>query len=176
MVPFLAAAIPILLEAAPNLIRIFGTGEQAEKNAKAAETVAALAKQVTNEVTIEGAATKIQTNPEYKDLFNNAIQENWYSLVEAGDGGIASARAANDMYLKPESQSFLKSPAFWISNTMMSMVFMLLVDVFYVHPNTYDGNLKVQIVTALLVIIGMVSSYWLGTSASSARKTELMSK
>ena len=59
---------------------------------------------------------------------------------------------------------------------MMSMVFMLLIDVFYVHPDGYDGNLKTQIVTAVLLIIGMVAGYWLGTSAGSERKTELMNR
>lgn len=32
------------------------------------------------------------------------------------------------------------------------------------------------LIAFLLLIISMVSSYWLGTSASSQRKTELMSK
>jgi muramidase (phage lysozyme) len=176
MAPFLAAAIPILMEAAPALIRVFGKGEQTEKNAVTAEKVVAIAKQVTGQLTIEGAATKIQTDPEYTTKFNSAIQDNWYELVESGGGGIAAARAANDVYLKPDALPFWKAPAFWISNMMMSMVFMLLSDVFYVHPERYDGNLQVQVVTALLLIIGMVSSYWLGTSASSARKTELMGK
>jgi len=176
MAPFLAAAIPILMEAAPTLIRIFGNGEQSEKNAVAAEKVVAIAKKVTGEITIEEAATKIQTEPEYTSKFNTAIQADWYELVESGGGGIAAARAANDVYLKPDTQPFWKAPAFWVSNMMMSMVFMLLSDVFYVHPERYDGNLQVQVVTALLLIIGMVSSYWLGTSASSARKTELMGK
>jgi muramidase (phage lysozyme) len=176
MAPFLAAAIPILMEAAPDLIRVFGKGEQSEKNAVAAEKVAAIAKQVTGEFTIEAATQTIQSNPEYTNKFKDAIQSEWYELVEAGGGGIAAARVANDAYLKPDAKDFWKAPAFWVSNTLMSMVFMLLVDVFYVHPERYDGNLQVQVVTALLLIIGMVSSYWLGTSASSQRKTELMNK
>ena len=176
MVPFVAAALPLLIEAAPALIRLFGTGEQSEKNAKAAEAVAELAKQVTGEPTIEGAATKIQADPESAEQFNSAIQSHWYELVESGGGGIAGARKANEVYLRQDAMAFWKTPAFWISAILMSMVFMLLVDVFYVHPERYDGNLQTQVVTALLLIIGMVSSYWLGTSASSQRKTELMSK
>ena len=81
-----------------------------------------------------------------------------------------------EAYLRQDALAFWKTPAFWISAILMSMVFMLLVDVFYVHPERYDGNLQTQVVTALLLIISMVSSYWLGTSASSQRKTELMSK
>ena len=47
MAPFVMAAIPALIEAAPALIRLFGKGEQSETNAKAAEAVAAIAKEVT---------------------------------------------------------------------------------------------------------------------------------
>lgn len=176
MAPFIAAAIPALMSAAPSLIRLFGNSEQAERNAKAAEAVAEIAKQVTGEPTIEGASIKLQADQESADKFNDAIQSNWFELAEAGGGGIAGARKANEAYLRPDAMAFWKTPAFWISAILMSMVFMLLVDVFYVHPERYDGNLQTQVVTALLLIIGMVSSYWLGTSASSQRKTEIMSK
>jgi len=50
---------------------------------------------------------------------------------------------------------------------------MLLVDVFYVHPENYSGDLRTQIVTAVLLIIGIAGGYWLGTSYSSARKTDI---
>ena len=176
MVPFVAAALPLLIEAAPALIRIFGGGEQSEKNAKAAEAVAELAKQVTGEPTIEGAAAKIQADPESAEKFNAAIQSNWYELVESGGGGIAGARKANESYLTTGAQPFWMAPVFWISSVLFIMVFMLLTDMFYVHPDSYDGNLRTQVVTAVLMIIGIVSSYWLGTSASSVRKTELMGK
>lgn len=176
MVPFLAAALPLLTQAAPALIRLFGNGEQSEKNAKAAELVGELAKQVTGEPTLEGAVTKIQSDADASTRFNEAVQDAWYELVESGGGGIDGARKANAAYLAPEAQPFWKAPAFWISAVMFVMVFMLLVDVFYVHPEVYDGNLRTQVVTAVLMIISIVSAYWLGTSAGSQRKTELMGK
>jgi hypothetical protein len=50
------------------------------------------------------------------------------------------------------------------------------VDVFFVHPSAYDGNLRTQIVTGLLAVILMVGGYWLGTSASSAKKDEALAR
>ena len=177
MAPFVLAAIPSLISAAPSLIRLFGNGEQSEKNAKAAEIAVEIAKTVTNQQTAEGAVSAIQQQPELAQTYAKAVEAQWYMLVgEAGGGGIAGARQENLEYLRPEAKPFWLAPAFWISLIMMSMVFMLLVDVFYVHPEGYDGNLKTQIVTAVLLIISMVAGYWLGTSAGSERKTELMSR
>ena len=53
------------------------------------------------------------------------------------------------------------------------MPFMLLADVFYVHPDNYVGDIRTQIITGLLAVIMMVGGYWIGTSASSQRKDEL---
>ena len=39
MAPFIAAALPALVQAIPELIRSFGKGEVTERNAKAAEAV-----------------------------------------------------------------------------------------------------------------------------------------
>lgn len=50
---------------------------------------------------------------------------------------------------------------------------MLLLDVFFVHPEAYVGELRTQVVTGLLMIISMVGGYWIGTSYSSMRKTEI---
>ena len=177
MAPFIAAALPSLISAAPSLIRLFGNGEQSEKNAKAAEIAVEIAKAVTAQPTAEGAVAALAAKPDLAHDYNKAVEAQWYMLVgEAGGGGIAGAREANKEYLRPEAKPFWLAPAFWISLILLTMVFMLLVDVFYVHPDGYDGNLKTQIVTAVLLVIGMVSGYWLGTSAGSERKTELMSK
>jgi len=69
MVPFVAAALPALINAAPALIRLFGKGDQSEKNAKAAETVAAIAKEITSQPTVEGAVNAIESDPVQAQAF-----------------------------------------------------------------------------------------------------------
>ena len=52
------------------------------------------------------------------------------------------------------------------------MPFMLLGDVFYVHPENYtDTNLKTQIVTGVLAVIMVVSScvWWWLVAISASR-------
>lgn len=81
MAPFVQAALPMLIEAAPALIRIFGNGEQSEKNAKAMELAANIAKEVTAQPTIEGAANAIQTDPQAAAAYREAIHQRWGDLV-----------------------------------------------------------------------------------------------
>jgi len=64
------------------------------------------------------------------------------------------------------------NPAFVVSMLLMLFPLMLAVDVFYVHPESYSGELRVQIVTAILAVIAMTGGYWIGTSFSSAKKDE----
>jgi putative chitinase len=81
MLPFVAAAIPALLEAAPALIRIFGHSPQAEKNAKAAEVVAEIARQATGEATVEGAVAAIQADPAKAAAYREAVHLSMNELV-----------------------------------------------------------------------------------------------
>jgi putative chitinase len=81
MAPFIAAAIPSLIQAAPALIRIFGDSPAAERNAKAAEVVASLAQEVTAEATVEGAVRAIEFDPAKAAAFREAVHENIAQLL-----------------------------------------------------------------------------------------------
>jgi muramidase (phage lysozyme) len=81
VLPFVAAALPALLEAAPALIRIFGHSPQAEKNAKAAEVVAEIARQATGEATVEGAVAAIQGDPAKAAAYREAVHLSMSELV-----------------------------------------------------------------------------------------------
>ena len=78
MAPFVLAALPSLIQAAPSLIRLFGHGEQAEKNAKAAEIAVEIAKSVTDQTTAEGAVAAIQADPELSSSYAKAVEAQWY--------------------------------------------------------------------------------------------------
>lgn len=81
MLPFIAAAIPALIQAAPSLIRIFGESPQSEKNAKAAELVAEIAKTATGQPTTEGAVHAIESDPAQAAAYREAIHQNMGELV-----------------------------------------------------------------------------------------------
>ncbi len=101
-----------------------------------------------------------------------AIEGVWFKLEEVG-GGIAGAREANAVYLQPNAPGFWLNPAFWVSVFFVLMPTLILVDMLFVHPQTYNDTLRIQVITAVLGLLGLVGAYWLGTSFSSQRKTEL---
>lgn len=169
--PFIAAALPAIINAVPSLIRVFGDSPTAERNAKAAELVVEAAKQATGARNEQEVVEILRDDPSAAKGVSDAVQRIWYDLVEVG-GGIESARAADAAFVARGEPAY-KSPAFLISLTLLLMPFMLLVDVFFIHADTYSDNLRTQIVTGVLLVVSLVGGYWLGSSAGSARKTEL---
>lgn len=171
--PIAAALLPTIIESIPLLGKLFGSGSAvSERNTKAAEIALDVVTKAVGAVNLQDAAEKIKADPVMAKAATAAVEAAWLQLTEAGGGGIAGARAANSEYQKPGAPGFWLNPAFWVSLLLILMPFMLLVDVFYVHPASYTGELRTQIVTAVLLIIGMVGGYWIGSSMSSAKKDE----
>lgn len=172
--PVVAALAPTFLEMLPKLGAWFGSGSKvSERNMAVVGEAIKLAQTTVGAVNAMDAVEKMQSDPAARAAVEKAVEANWYTLTEAGGGGIEGARKAAEAYAQPDGPRFWLNPAFWITLVMLLMPFMLLVDVLYVNPSNYSGDLRTQIVTAVLLIIGIAGGYWLGTSYSSARKTEL---
>jgi len=172
MAPFIAAAIPALVQAAPALIRLFGSGAQSEKNAEAAEAVADIAKQITGETTVEGAVGKLQAEPEAAKEFSDAVESNWFALTgEAGGGGIEGARKANAM--ASDSAAPWRSPAIWVAAALIPLVYMVVAAVLFGAGWTND--IRAMVVSSIIsLVLGSVTGFFLGTSYGSQRKTEIL--
>lgn len=173
MAPFILAAIPGLIQAAPSLIRLFGHGEQAEKNAKAAEIAVEIAKAVTDQPTAEGAVAAIQSDPELASNYAQAVEAQWYTLTgETGGGGIAGARKA-DVEFQTAGASVFRSPAFIISASMLPLVYMVVGAVIF--GSNWTMEIKAMVVSSIIsLVLGAISGYYLGTSFSSQRKTDMI--
>lgn len=170
MAPFIAAALPAILGAVPELVRMFGgQGAGTERNARAAEVVVGIAKEAIGARNEQELVEAIQADPSAAAAVRQAVKEQWFRLEEVG-GGIQAAREAN---LKMQGDKGpAHNPAIWISAALLVFPIMLMVDVFYAHPAAYDGNLRTQIVTAVLAVIMMVGGYWLGSSMGSGKKDD----
>ena len=116
--------------------------------------------------------TKLKDDPAAALAVQAAVREIWYEITY-DTSGIEGARKADVAYLAPDSKGFWHSPAFWVSLLLLAMPLSLVADFLFVHPTEYGDNIRTQIVTALLSIITVIAGYWIGTSASSQRKTEL---
>jgi lysozyme len=149
---------------------LFGTGSAvAERNVAAAETVARIVVAATGAPNLQGAVESIQADPAKRLEAANAVEAQWYTLVEAGGGGIDGARKFNVSVASAEPW---KMPAVWISSALLALVFMVVGTVLW--ADGWSNDIRLQVVTATLTIIGMVGSFWLGTSASSARKDDAL--
>ncbi len=169
----IAALLPSIIEAIPKLGKVFGSGSAvAERNIKAAELVVDAVTKATGAVNAQEAVERLASDPAAVQAAAKAIDGIWYEISEAGGGGIDGARKAAHEYAMPDGPRFWLNPAFWVSMILLAMPMMLLVDVFYVHPESYTGEIRTQIVTGVLMVISMVGAYWIGTSFSSAKKDD----
>jgi muramidase (phage lysozyme) len=173
MAPFLLAALPALLELVPKLGQVFGSGsEMSQRNLKAAEVVVAAAKEAIGARNEQELIESIASDPAAADAVKKSIEDVWFQITEVG-GGIQAARVAAAKYVDPGAKSFAANPAFWISIILLAMPFMLLADVFYVHPESYVAELRTQIVTGVLMVVSVVGAFWLGSSMGSQKKDDL---
>ncbi len=143
------ALLPSVVAAIPRLAAIFkgGGSEVAERNVAAASAVLDIVTQATGSVNAQAAVEAIQKDPAQLAAATKAVESNWFQLAPADGGGVEGARKAAEAYAMPEGPRFWLNPAFWITLVMLLMPFMLLVDVFYVHPENYSGDLRTQIAT-----------------------------
>jgi putative chitinase len=179
MAPFIAAALPALIEAAPALIRIFGESPRAEKNAKAAEVVADIAKRATGETTVEGAVTAIATDQQAAAAYREAVHVSMGDLLTA-------LEKINDMDLKnvEAARAYNTAEPVFIEFGWLRLKFIHLLSLMFVifsgafvwrYWPDLTPELKGAVIT-LMVIAGWngVKDYWMSSSAGSDKKTEIM--
>jgi muramidase (phage lysozyme) len=175
LIPILAAVLPSLIRSIPDFGKLFSSGsEVSERNVKAVEMAVGIVQEAVGARNAQEAAEIVASDPAQAQAAQEAVRARWHELTEVG-GGIESARKADVAFVEAGSNP-LKSPAFLISILLLLMPATLLVDVFFVHSDAYTGELRTQIVTGVLMVIGIVGGYWLGSSFGSAKKTDLMGR
>ena len=172
MAPIVLPILQALVGVLPQLGQWFGSGsEVAQRNIAAGTLIADKLVQVTQAVNLQEAAERIQNDPEALRVAREAVANVAYQLAEAGGGGIEAARKAATA---PDQLPFWKQGAFYISLILTVMPFMLLTDAFFIHPDSYDGNLRTQIVTGVMLIISIVGAFWLGSTFGSQKKDSML--
>lgn len=173
MAPFIAAVLPSLISAIPELTKMFGSGSpSSERNAKAAEMVVSIAKDAIGARNEQELMETMASDPKAVESVRAAVKDQWFRLQEVGGGIQAAREAATKMQ---GEKGLFSNPAFIISLVLLVFPMMLLVDVFYIHPDNYSSDgLRTQIVTGVLMVISMIGGFWLGTSFSSSKKDDKM--
>lgn len=177
MAPIIAAILPTLIKAAPDLIRLFGKGEQSDRNALVAEKVGALAVQVTGAVNEQEAARVLASNPAKAQEFRAAVADNfdqWMGMVVKFHGlDEESRQRARDFSIGRPAVlgrfTFVE---------LLSLVFVLVAATgggFVLYDPLDKFNTEMQTAVVMLMLIGGwngVKEFWLGSSMGSMRKDD----
>lgn len=172
MGPFVLPAITAVIELLPKLGAIFGSGsEVANRNVKAVEMVIETAKEAIGARNEQELTEAIKNDPAAAASVKTAIEARWYELTEVG-GGVEAARKANAELT--EKKAWL-NPALWVTGAILPLVYLVAYAV--LMRDGWSDEIKMMVVTAILTGgFGAITGYWMGTSASSARKTEIAQK
>lgn len=169
MAPFIAAALQAILPAVPKLIETFGSGSEVSKrNEKAAEVVVAVAKEALGAVNEQEVAERLKNDPEAPAKVRAAVEENWFSIQEAGGGGIDGARKAD---AAARAIGDIKhSPSFWVTLMLLPLVYLVVGSVVGLWGDKWPNDVRAAIATAVVsLIVGGAAGYYWGTSTSRNR-------
>lgn len=170
MPPLLAALIPSIVAAIPQLARLFGSDSPvSERNARAAEVVARVVQEATGSVNLQQAAERIASDPAARQAAADAVQANWFQLVEAGGGGIAGARAA-DAAAQASGAPLWQSPSFVVACLLLPIVYLIVVAVAFNLGGTWPSDVRSALVSsAVSLILGSLAGYYYGAQTSRNR-------
>jgi hypothetical protein len=170
---FINAAIDALSAVIPSVNRLIKGSDVAERNQKVAELLVSTAKDAVGAVNEQELVESLKV-PESVTAIQKAVEARWFDLVEAGGGGIAGARKAA-VELSEAPQSILKNPAFLVTLMLLPLVYVTVGAVYWGQDMPQD--LKIMTVTAIVSgVLSTIMGFWLGTSMSSAKKTDLLSR
>lgn len=170
MPPLLAALIPSIVAAIPQLAKLFGSGSPvSERNAAAAEIVARVVQDATGSVNLQQAAERIASDPAARQAAADAVQANWFQLVEAGGGGIAGARAA-DAAAQAGGAPLWRSPSFVVACLLLPIVYLIVVAVAFNLGGNWPSDVRSALVSsAVSLILGSLAGYYYGAQTSRNR-------
>ena len=168
--PILNAVLPMFVKSIPQLGELFSSGSEVSKrNLKAAELAVNVITEAVGASNAQEALGIIQSDPAAAAVASAAVEKSWYE-ISLNIEGVTASREAN----AASTGQFWKQPAIWVTAMLMPLVYGVTYKVL-----TGDFASEVQSMVVASVItgcLGGVTGFWLGTSFSSSRKTELSVK
>ena len=180
-IAFLTAALPSIVELIPKLGAMFGSGSKvSDRNIALAETVATIVQNATGAKNIQEAVETMRGDPGALEAARKAVEDKWFTLTEAGGGGIAGARE----FLKEQSDGPHGDKVWQIMGTVTyaALAFLVLANlmasaawVIAVFRNAQIESatqLLTQVITADIGAALTAFGFWLGSSWGSRKKDE----
>lgn len=169
MAPFVAAAIPALINLIPRLAELFGSGSDvSNRNVKAAEMVVGIVQDAVGARNAQEAVEIIKEDPQALQTATKAVEAKWLDLTDAGGDGIAGARKQD---LTMSGGSMLASPSFWIALALLPLVYMIVANVVGLIGKPLSDEVRSAISNGVVgLILGGLIGYYYGQTTSRNRE------
>lgn len=169
MSPFLAAALPSLIDLVPKLGRLFGSGSaMSDRNLKAAELVVGAAKEAINARNEQDLLETLQADPEAAAKVRAAIEAKWFELTEVG-GGLQAARAADQAFAAGPARPW-NSPSLWIALALLPLVYAVVGSVVGWWGTPFSDDVRSAIANGVMsLVLGGLIGYYFGQTTSRNR-------
>lgn len=178
MAPFLAASIPMLIQALPDFAKIFKSPDVAERNVEAAVKATEIILQATGATNVQEAAEMVQSDPVAAQTANAALRMSQADLLDIMER-VSNIEEKRISAARDAAATEKPVVGRWKFIHLLSVLFVLVAGAggFVVLLGDFSPELKASVVT--LMLIGgwnAVQSYWLGSSNGSSIKTEMLQK
>lgn len=169
LAPIISAVLPTIVQQIPKLGKLFGSGSQvAERNLQAAQVVVEAVTAATGAINAQEAAEKISSDPVARQAAQEAVNERWFEITEAGGGGIDGARKADAA--ARASGDILHSPSFWFTLAVVPLLYLIVGSVVGLWGKEWPAEVRSAIATAVVSLIaGGAAGYYWGTATSRNR-------
>jgi muramidase (phage lysozyme) len=170
--PFIAAALPHLIDVVPKLASLFASGSPtSQRNIKAAEIAVEAAKEAIGAHNEQELVETLKADPAAAAVVRAAVEAVWFKIDEVG-GGIVAAREVDRK--SAEGPGFWRQPGFWITLLLLPLVY---GTVYAVLTGDFTSDVKAMVVSSIMSgLLAGICGFWLGTSFSSQRKTDLLAR
>ena len=166
------ALLPVLTSAVPELVKIIKPGsESAAQNAALAAKAFEVAQAALGATNAQDVAERVQADPAAAQTVREAVQQQWYSIAEAGGGGIAGAREA-DAAAAASGVSIWHSRAFWALVALLPLAYLIVGSIVGLWGGVdWPSDVRAAIATAVISLIvgGAAGYYWGGTTTANAK-------
>lgn len=177
MAPFLAAALPAIAQAIPQLARLFGSGSQvSQRNAAAAELAVGIVQQAVGARNAQEAAEIVSSDPAQATEAARAVRQRWgdiLDMAEAGGGGIAGARQADAAATAAAGPwwGLLRSPSFVVACLLLPLVYLIVLSIIgTIGSADWSPDVRAAIAGTIVgSIVGGLVGYYYGQTTSRNR-------
>lgn len=175
MAPFIALALPAILEAVPKLASLFSSGSAvSQRNEAAATTVVNIAKTAINAANEQDLVEKLQNDPAAAATVQKAMEDNWFEIHEAAEKSVAAAREFVTTYTAQKDVRTVAG-AFTFPE-LLSLIFVIISACgagIVLLGEDYSAEIKGAVIT-LMLIAGYtgVREFWFGSSPAEQAKVK----